>query len=249
MGRLLERCMLLLGAYSFSVPVVSLVHELGHILAYLCIGITQFKLTINPFTESAAIPLVPLPSEHMLYLASAGMVFQLLFFIVTDVLIRDISFPLLVPIKICLPISLLNVGGYLIATGIEGGDTAILVSQGVPPLPLNILGVIGVALGLVSFARQLTKLGFSSDESLTELITPLFLGMGTYSVMMFVYALVTGYDLMIGLINIVTSIIFSISVGILFKRMEMKSTALPTREDAVQIVGVGLLVVCLSLLV
>ena len=248
MRKFFERYMLILGSYSFAVPIVSLVHEFGHILAYWSIGFTQFRLKINPFTTSAAEPLVPLPSEYMLYLATAGMAFQLLFFTVSGITLNKTKSPLLAPIKMCLPLSMLNIGSYLLATGFEGGDSAIMVLNGVPPLLLNILGVIGVALGLVSFTHHLTNLGFSSKEPLREVFTPLFLGIETYSMLMLGYAVLTGYDLMIGKTNVVTSVLLSGIIIALFKGMDLKAVSIPKRGIAFQVLGMGIIAVCLSLI-
>ena len=77
---LLKRVLLILGSYAFSVTFVSFIHEVGHILAMLSVGITQFRLVLNPFTESYAMPLAHIPYEHLLYLAASGMVFQTVFF-------------------------------------------------------------------------------------------------------------------------------------------------------------------------
>jgi hypothetical protein len=241
--------MLVFGSYAFTVPIISTVHELGHIIAYLSVGFTDFRLIINPLGMSQAEPLMPLPGEHMLYLASAGMVFQLLVFAVTGFVLRNSLSPLFFPVKMCLPISLFNVGSYLLATGIEDGDSAIMVANGASGLILNVIGFGAVLAGLFYFVRLLPEIGFSSRESIIEVFSPIFLGMGTYSVLMLGYAVLTGSVLWIGLINIVSGVFFALVVALAFKRCDIESMFSVSLVDSFRVLVLGFFVVALSLVI
>lgn len=249
MSRLTNRYLLVLGSYAFSVPASSLIHEIGHVLAYLAVGITQFQLVLNPFGASAAMPLVALPEEHMLFLASSGMLFQLVCILAIWLTLGKRTSAMYLPVRTLFPIGLLNIGGYLLGGNIADGDTAIMVQHGAPTILLSILGLVGVISGLVFFTRLMPDIGFSSNESRCEVFTPIFLGMGSYSMIMIGYALMTGYVLWIGAVNLVSSIILALAVTLVYKRTNKRDGLEPTFTDSYRVFLMGTLMVSIIMIV
>jgi len=248
MRGLLKRYLLFLGAYIFTVPVVSFIHEIGHILAYLSIGITKFKLVLNPFTGSMAMPLEVLPEEHVLYLASSGMLFQLLVCGLVWVLFESRASFYRISFRMLLPMGLLNVGGYMLASGVADGDTAIMVQYGALPSVLTAFGVVSLILGLVCFSMMLPDMGFNPSKGVKSTFLPLFLGMETYSVGMVLYVLMSGAELWIGLVNVITSILFSILVSTVFARMPRDEPLELTQSHVYSVLGLGVITVLLALI-
>ena len=58
----------------------------------------------------------------------------------------------------------------------------------------------------------------------------------------------TGYDIMIGKANVVTSVLLSGIIIALFKGMDLEAVSIPKRGIAFQVLGMGIIAVCLSLI-
>ena len=250
-NELINRVLLILGAYSFSIPVVSLIHEIGHILAMMSVGITQYILVINPFTESSATPLVPLPAEHLLYLSVSGMIFQTVVFVVIGALVWRSRSVLMCPLMMCLPMSMINVGSYLLMGAIvEGSDVVMMTEAGVPPMLIQIFGLVTLMFGLWSFTRLLPVAGFKQNDSRASVFLPLFIGTGLYSFTMLMYGYLSGYGTMIGVINVISSFITGVVYTWIFKKSKIPlEFNTPSSLDSYKVLGIGLTAVFLCFLI
>ena len=245
-NELINRAMLILGAYSFSIPIVSLIHELGHVLAMMSVGINQFTLIINPFTESSATPWVSLPPEHLLYISTSGMLFQTIIFSILGLILWRSRSILMFPLMMCLPMSMINVGSYLLMGAIvEGSDVILIAEAGVSPILIQIIGLITLIFGLWTFTRLLPVAGFRQTDSPYRIFIPIFLGTGTYSIAMLVYGYLSGYGTMIGAINLVASFIIGIVYTVLLKRSLYNEINNPSIIDSVKVLGIGLTAIAL----
>jgi len=214
------------------------------------VGITQYRLVINPLTESYAMPLVALPAEHMLFISSFGMVFQTVVFTVPGIVLWRKSSTLLLPLRMCLPMSLINVGNYLLMGAIvDGSDVVLLADAGVPVLVIQVTGIITLLLGIWTFARLLPLAGFSKNDSRLDIFLPLVLATGFYSVAMLVYGYLTGYGIMIGSINVVFSVIMGLVYTWMVKRSKPIQANIPTSIDSYKVLGIGLTAVLLCFLI
>ena len=247
----IERVLLVLGSHAFTIPVVSFVHEVGHIIAMNLIGITRYILVINPFTESSATPMVSIPSEHMLFVSASGMIFQTIIFGALAILLWRRKSVTLLPLTVCVPMSMLNVGSYLLMGSIvDGSDVILMVEAGVPTLAVQIIGILFLILGIWTYARLQPVAGFNKESPVAEIFMPLFLGTGIYSVVMTFYGYMSGYGTIIGSINIVTSIIFGAVYTLLLKRSPVKiEPNIPSRIDAYKVLGTGLTTIILCFLI
>ena len=245
-----NRVALILGSYAFTIPVVSLIHEVGHIIAMWSVGITQYRLIINPLTESSATPLVALPAEHMLFISSFGMVFQTLVFTVLGLGLWRKRSVLLLPLMMCLPMSLINVGSYLlIGSIVEGSDVILIAETGVPALFIQVIGIIALIVGLWTFTRLLPITGLSKDNTWVDVFLSIFISTGIYSMAMLVYGYLTGYGTMIGSINVLSSILVGLVYTWIFKRSQPILSIMPTTGDSYKVLGLGLSTVLLCLVI
>lgn len=241
---------LILGSYAFTIPIVSLIHEIGHIIAMQSVGITQYRLVINPLTESYAMPLVSLPAEHMLFISSFGMVFQTIVFAVLGLVLWRKRSVILLPLMMCVPMSLINVGSYLLMGAIfDGSDVVLLADAGVPVLVIQVTGIITLLFGIWTFARLLLLVGFSKNDTRIDIFLSLVLATGLYSVTMLVYGYLTGYGTLIGSINVVFSVITGLVYTWMLKRSQPIQASVPTSIDSFKVLGIGLTTVLLCFLI
>jgi hypothetical protein len=251
MGDLINRVLLILGSYSFTVPVVSLIHEIGHIMAMYSVGITRYTLVINPFTESYATPWVSLPAEHLLYISISGMVLQTVVFAFVGWALWRSRSVFMLPLMMCLPMSLINVGSYLLmGSVVDGSDVMLMVGAGVPSIMIQWSGIILLVLGLWAFTRILPVAGFRKTDSMLDVFLPVFLGTGIYSLAMLVYGYLSGYGTMIGAINIVFSLINGVIYALMLKKnLQYIEANNPSTLDSYKVLGVGLTAVILCFLI
>jgi len=245
-----NRVALILGSYAFTIPIVSLIHEIGHIIAMQSVGITQYRLVINPLAESYAMPLVTLPAEHMLFISSFGMVFQTIVFAIIGIALWRKRSTLLLPLMMCLPMSLINVGSYLLMGAIEEGSDVVLIAEaGAPVLIIQVSGIITLILGIWTFAQLLPLAGFSKNDPRIDIFLPLVLATGLYSVTMLAYGYLTGNGTLIGSINVVFSVITGLVYTWILKRSKLIQANIPTSIDSYKVLGIGLTAVLLCFLI
>jgi len=248
--QLTAQASILFGSYAFAITLSSFIHEVGHILAMRYYGITSIRLVINPLTESYAMPLVSLPSEHMLLFSSSGMIFQ---FMVTTLIAgllwrrRNI---LALPLLTCFPLSLLNIGSYLLMGGIvDGSDVLLMADAGLPLSVIRIVGIITLLVGVYAFTRILAGMCMGADSSMLEIALPIVSSFSLYGLAMLIYGYYSGYGTMIGSINLVMAPILTAVLTLVFKKTgpnEDAAVSYPGSEF--RILGLGLVSVLFCLL-
>ena len=249
-NELINRAMLILGAYAFSIPVVSLIHEFGHILAMMSVGINQYTLVINPFTESSATPWVSLPAESLLFISASGMIFQTIVFSILGLVLWRSRSVLMFPLMMCVPMSMINVGSYLLMGAIvEGSDVVLMAEAGIPPIVIQLIGLIFLSLGIWTFTRLLPVAGFRKTDSTVKIFASILLGTGTYSLAMLVYGYLSGYGTMIGAINIVASLITGLIYTVILKRSKSNEVSNPSLMESIKVLGIGLTAIALCLVI
>ena len=208
----------LLGSYAFAITLSSLIHEVGHIIAMYYIGITQFRLVINPLTESYVSPMVSLPSQHMLFLSTSGMVFQLIVTTIVAVLLWPRKSTMNLPLLMIFPLSLLNVGGYLLMGSIvEGSDVVLMEEAGLPIMGIKLAGILFTLAGAYIYTQVLPLSGVRKSDPWLYVTLPLLLSIGTYALAMLVYGYYSGYGTMIGTLNVILTPFLTVIFTLLFK--------------------------------
>lgn len=129
----------------------------------------------------------------------------------------------------------------------EGSDVVLIADAGVPVVIIKLLGWLFFAVGVYSFSRLLPLMGFDKMDSGKNIMIPIFLGIFVYSVAMTVYGYVSGYGTVIGLINMVSSLIISILLTVSMKITPQSIQRIePTINQSLMILGTGIasVVVC-----
>jgi hypothetical protein len=210
---LCESALFLLGSYFIALLISSAVHELGHGLALTSISI-GFKLVLNPFSTSMAMPLSPIPHESLLFAVASGMITEVLFGTTVFLALWRWRSPRLAPLLLIGPFSYLSSSGYLLAGNIvPDSDISLILSAGVPLLLIQMLAVALMVLGAFSLFLLFPLLGVSMDDSTLRILIMLFVGMTAHGFGMILFALITNpQEMYIGTANVIS---MSITVTIL----------------------------------
>ncbi len=249
--------LLLLGSYVISLLVSSFFHELGHGLAMASVSI-NFRLVLNPFSSSMAMPLSPIPSNVLVYVASAGTIFEL----ITGTLFVTIFWrwrnPKLLPLLMIGPSSYLKSAGYfMVGTSlVPDGDTALLVAMGIPDIVIQALGIFMLVIGAVLLLLMFPLFGLSITDSFKRIFTILFLGLVIHGFGMILFALlVNPLELYIGVANVFSMILTTtiltgvfIRSGTFFDRLSYTELSSLERKSILQIAGVALALIIFELI-
>ena len=185
---LLKSSILLLSSYVIALLLTTAFHEEGHALALAWISIPT-RLVLNPFGESMAMPLGSIPQNFLVYAAAAGTILELLFGASVMLFLWRFRTPRLVPLLVCGPVAFLKSGGYfLVGTSVEGGDTALMISLGMPEVIVYSLGFLFIIIGSIAFMMLFPLFGISPEFSFRTLFTLLAVGLIPHGIGMIVFA-------------------------------------------------------------
>lgn len=200
-----ESAMLLLGSYIIALLLTTAIHEIGHGLALSSISI-GFRLVLSPFSLSMAQPLSPIPTDSLLFVITAGTAMELLFGSAIFLLLWRYRNTLLVSLLMCAPVSFLSSGGYFLAgVSVADGDTALMISLGVPSLLIQALGVVFIVIGAILLILLFPLFGITPKDSFGRLFLILFVGMTLHGFGMIAFASAFNpSELPIGLANVVS---------------------------------------------
>jgi len=251
-----ESILLLLGSYLVALVLTTAIHEIGHGLALSSISI-GFRLVLNPFSLSMAQPLSPVPMDSLLFVVTSGTAMELLFGFVVFLLLWRFRNPFLVPLLMCAPAAFLSSGGYFLAgVSVVDGDTAMMLSLGVPSLLIQGLGVVLIVVGAVVLILLFPLFGIAPNDSFRKLFLILFIGMTLHGFGMITFASVFNpSELSIGLANVVSmSISVLIFAGVytrsssFFDRLAHTEVAELDRIAIYSAIGFALLLIVLEIL-
>jgi len=216
---LYQSALFLLGSFIIALLISSAVHELGHGLALTSISI-GFKLVLNPFGPSMAMPLSPIPQESLMYAVVLGMLTEVIFGTAIFLALWRWRSPRLAPLLLTGPFSYLSSSGYLLAGAIvPDSDVSLMLSAGVPSLLIQISGILLMFLGAVALLLLLPLFGISTNDSFLRIFLILFVGMVTYGFGMILFALIANpVEMYIGVANVISmSITVTILSGVYLK--------------------------------
>jgi hypothetical protein len=216
---ILELGLFLLGSYVISLLLTSAVHELGHGLALASIQI-NFRLVLNPFSPSKTMPLQTVPSTSLAFVASAGTVMEILFGTIVIAILWRWRTPLLLPLLMVAPTAYLSSAGYyLIGPAIPEGDTALMISMGVPAILVQTLGVLMLIFGVILMILMFPVLSLSPEDSFKRVFSILFLGMVLHGFGMIAFALLLNpLEVYIGIANVISMIVTIVVLTAIFFR-------------------------------
>jgi len=251
-----ESSLLLLGSYIIALLFTTAIHEVGHALALASISI-NFQLVLNPFSLSMARPLSSIPTASLLFVTSAGTVAELAFGAIIGAAFWRWRSPRITPLLMSAPIAFLSTGGYFLAgTGVPDSDVIIMISSGVPAIPLQVLGVLFVVLGATMFILLFPLLGISPDHSFTRVFTILFIGLTLHGFGMIAFAFTMNpSELYVGIANVISMTFTAIILAAVyakgkrtFNKLSQTSISNPDRTAIYSSIGFALLLIILELL-
>ena len=216
---LYQSAIFLLGSYIIALLISSAVHELGHGLALTSLSI-GFKLVLNPFSMSMAMPLSPIPQESLLFTVVLGMLTEVLFGTAIFLALWRWRSPRLAPLLLIGPLSYLLSSGYLLAGAIvPDSDVSLMLSAGVPSLLIQGLGFLLMVLGATALFLLLPLFGISQEDSFLRIFLILLVGMTTHGLGMILFALITNpLEMYVGIANVISmSITVTILSGVYLK--------------------------------
>lgn len=198
----------LLSSYVIALLLTTVFHEGGHAIALASISIPS-RLVLNPFGSSMAMPLSPIPQDFLVYAVIAGTALELLFGTCMILLFWHFRSSRLVPLLACGPMAYLKSGGYfLVGTSVEGGDTALMISLGIPEVVVYSLGLLFIIIGSVMMLLLFPLFGISRDISFRDLFIVLFIGLIPHGIGMIIFALVVNpLALSIGIANVLSMLL------------------------------------------
>ncbi|MGY5870713.1 MAG: hypothetical protein RTV72_00565 [Candidatus Thorarchaeota archaeon] len=252
----IESMFLLLGSYIIALLLTTAIHEIGHSLALASIPI-DFRLILNPFSTSMTMPLDPIPPTSLFFAVAAGTVVELIFGTIVFVIFWKWRNPKFLPILMAAPISYLSSAGYyLVGTAVSDGDTALMISMGVPAILIQSLGVLMLILGVVLLILMFPLLGISQSDSFLRIFSILFLGMVLHGFGMIAFALLFNpADVYIGIANVISmTITVTVLAGVfvrgnhIFNRLSHTEVAQLDRTTVLAIAVLALVLIILELL-
>ena len=253
---LYDSALLLLSSYMIAILLTTAVHELGHGMALASISI-NFRLVLNPFSQSMTMPLQTIPSTSLAFVASAGTIVELLFGTIVFVTLWRWRTPILVPLLMVAPVAYLSSAGYyLVGPAIPDGDTALMISMGVPAILVQVLGVLMLVFGVILMIQMFPLLGLSQADSFKRIFSVLFLGMVLHGFGMIAFALLFNpLELYIGIANVISmmvTILVLVAVfvrgGHFLERITHSEMTLLERTKILSIAGLALIFIVAELI-
>ena len=180
--QVVRKGLLLLGSFCIAYLSAQYLHELSHAVAAYLAGGHAGSIHIHPFSWSYTYSF---SYEHPVIVLSAGAVgSSLVSLLLYIVLIRWFR-PILLPIVLIGPVSLLQNGSYWLVDFIQGsnGDACRLVRYGVPAAVVIVIGAVFLIIGIVSAVHLLCVLGLGNITFRNRLAI-LLIGLLTYEVAM-----------------------------------------------------------------
>ena len=212
--------LLLLSSYVIAILLTTVFHEGGHAIALASISI-RIRLVLNPFSSSMVQSFDPIPQNYLAFAAAAGTIVELLFGTIMILIFWRFRTSRLVPLLMCGPVAYLKSGGYfLVGVSIPEGDTALMVSLGIPVVLVYSLGLLFLIIGSVSMILLFPLLGIDPEVSLRKLFMILFIGLIPHGIGMIVFALAFNpFEISIGIANVIfMAVTVTIFTGIYVKK-------------------------------
>jgi len=164
-GSLLLPGLLLFGAFVFAFCLGEAVHELGHFLAHRAYG-NEVGIRLDPFGGSRILNGSSAPQETWGLTTLAGPMFNVLVGLTVSLSLWRIRKPVLLPLLLWGPISLVQEGvTFSLGMLTPGGDADLLVKWGIPAAVLIGLGILFFALGIAMICWLLPLVNLSPTDT------------------------------------------------------------------------------------
>jgi len=211
---IINRIVLLAGAFTFAFLFGEMVHEYGHYFSHLIFGNSDVQVYLNPFGSSHIMGVTSLPLIQMGVTSAAGPLFNLLMGSLTLLLLWKVKKPGLLPFLLWGPVAMIQESvtftfGFLT----PGGDAEWIAAMGIPKVVIIGLGVLSLIAGLILLAVLLTNLGITTGESFGKRLVIVLLGMCSLMLIRFIYsAVIMPASMIENLVPLVFSLLLAIIV-------------------------------------
>lgn len=247
--------LLLLGSFVFAFCLGEAVHELGHFFVHRAYGV-EVGVRLDPFGGSRILQGSSAPQGILGITSLAGPLLNLLIGLTLSLSLWRIRRPLLLPMVLWGPLSLVQEGvTFSLGMLTPGGDAELIVDWGVPAFVLVSLGVLFLVLGIALICWLLPLVGLSPADSFSRKFGIVAGGMLTFMV---IRLLVSGFGspnlLVENTVPLVFSLLLATIVVVAYRRVysvlgRVSRTQLEsvTRREAVTSMALGVSMVLLQL--
>jgi uncharacterized membrane protein YozB (DUF420 family) len=179
--------LLLLGSYTFAFLLGELVHEYGHYFAHFAFGSAAIQVHIDPFGGSHIVGVNSLPLITMGITSLAGPLLNVLFANIVFLLLFRKRCPLLLPLLIWGPLSLVQEGvTFSLGLLTPGGDASWVARLGIPSAVILTTGILFLLGGIFILIMLLPTAGVAPQQPFVHRLVRLVIA---FSFLMLVRAL------------------------------------------------------------
>ena len=185
--------LLLLGAFSFAYSLGVTLHEFGHAIAYILLGLSDFRINVHPFNHSYTRYTGNVPIDYVKYgvfTGSMGPLFNVTCATIITILVLRNRKPSLLPFALTGAVAYLQ-EGVSVFIGII--DLPLLTDWGkviiygnVSPVIVAIIGAIFITIGCILMFLLLPLVNVTPDDSFMRKLA-IFSGIVVYFIISVTY--------------------------------------------------------------
>ena len=210
---------LLSGSFIFAYCFGVVIHELGHVLAYLYYGVSTDVFVIHPFGRNYMEPVVDITHGKLLISAS-GSLFNVLCAISFSFLFRHTKNIYFMPFLMWGATSLVQEAIAIILDIVNGSqfDWSIVVATGIPIWIVICLSISFLLIGSLYFLRLMAFAGLRKGDSYTKILSVCLASVIPFFLFALIYASLYQETMIFSkMIAFISSIILSLLLSIAFR--------------------------------
>lgn len=202
-------------AYCFGIVI----HELGHVLAYMHYGVSTNVFVIHPFGRNYMEPVVDITYGKLL-IGASGSLFNVFCAISLSFLLRRTKTVFFMPFIIWGATSLIQEAITMILDIVKGSqfDWSIVVATGIPVWIVICLSITFLILGIMYFLRLMAFAGLRKSDSYTKILGVCLASVIPFFLLALIYSSLYQETMIFSkMIAFISSIILSLLLSIIFR--------------------------------
>lgn len=210
---------LLSGSFIFAYCFGIIIHELGHVLAYLYYGVSTNVFVIHPFGRNYMEPVVDIVHGKFL-IGASGTLFNVFCAISFSFLFRHTKKLFLMPFLIWGATSLIQESIAIILDIIKGSqyDWSKVISSGIPVWIVLCLSISFLMIGSIYFLRLMAFAGLKKSDSYIKKLSVCLGSVIPFFLFALIYSILYQEKMIFSkTIPLISSIILSLLLSITFK--------------------------------